>query len=142
MILNKNHKNPLLRKILSSEYLTISVLILLVSKLPASLITDTVNPFRAAFSSRKNHKNSYSFISYNCNKFSGNIGFLAKRVFSFCGLVNTSVIVISGLAMAVKLALKDIVKTLGTNAQKSIKTSEGVFSVFVSKPCALAKSFC
>ena len=41
---NQNQENPFLRKVLLSEYLTLLVLILLVSELPASLKTNIVIP--------------------------------------------------------------------------------------------------
>ena len=46
---NKNQKNPFLRKILFIEYLTLSVIILLVCKHTDSLTTNTVIPYQGLF---------------------------------------------------------------------------------------------
>jgi hypothetical protein len=46
---NKNQKNPFQRKILFIEYLTLSVVILLVCKHPDSLTTNTVIPYQGLF---------------------------------------------------------------------------------------------
>ena len=47
--INKNLKNPFLRKVLLSEPLMLLVLILLVSELPASLTTNIIIPCQGLF---------------------------------------------------------------------------------------------
>ncbi len=49
MNFNQNQENPFQRKILFIEYLTLSVVILLVCKHPDSLTTNTVIPYQGLF---------------------------------------------------------------------------------------------
>ena len=56
---------------------------------------------------------------------------LQSRCFFFLMFVITSVIVISGMGMAKKLALKDTPTPVSTGALQELQTSESVFTVFV-----------
>lgn len=52
-------------------------------------------------------------------------------MFFFLMFVITSVIVISGMGMAKKLAFKDTPTPVSTGALQELQTSESVFTVFV-----------